>query len=151
MIDCLVFYASTPHPAFNFSPVKQLRTLYYIWMSVVQDNTDAQRRGIIAIHTFSDNLTTKRASAPQGDDRPTLVKHRNSSDYRQMRRKVLQLRNSLPIKVNAVHLCTDDPNTKLFFQILLPLFNMRTLTRVRIQYGKHSVWHLLVLCSPICV
>ena len=129
---------------------KQLRAWYYFLMAITKDNTQAQLRGFIAIHLFHTNLkiTDTKGTAPApttaqlgevGQPTPSLFqRYNNNNDYRQLRSKVLQLRNSLPIKVKAVHLCTDDPKSSLFFQMLLPFYNLRTLTRVRMEFGKNT-------------
>ena len=117
-------------------------------MAITRDNTQAQLRGFIAIHLFHTNLIIKNTSGTSpprthlgevGQPTPSLFQRYNeNNDYRQLRSKILQLRNILPIKVKAVHLCTDDPKSSLFFQMLLPFYNLRTLTRVRMEFGKEA-------------
>ena len=92
--------------------------MYYLILSVSQYNIEAQRQGLVAIMYDA------------GSSKPD-----NSS----VRRQVLQLRNSLPIKVASLHLCTDNRAVYSFLNLVLPMMNRRSLSRSRVHFGKPNL------------
>ena len=96
----------------------QLRTLYYIFMSISQDNDKLQRLGTVEISYHNDQSNKG-----------------HTTDFT-LSSKIAQIRNVLPIRAAAMHICTDDPAIRLLVKIVKPFFALPTLSRVRIHCGK---------------
>ena len=85
-------------------------------MTRFQNDVQAQRRGIVEIAFQFGKM---------------------SADHNPKRhRKVMRLRNCLPIKVNALHMCINDPAFRLLVKLIRPILTIKFLSRVRIHNGS---------------
>jgi hypothetical protein len=95
----------------------QLRAYYYNVMSNVEDDEEAQKRGIVACaYVMGEGLKLDL----------------------EIVRKTGKLRNTLPVRFNSAHFCYNDP---LMLPVLnLGMFLMGTHTRLRFRthYGTHE-------------
>ena len=93
--------------------------MYYIYMTLVQDDVEAQRKGIVEIFY---NV---------GNTNPIYLPHVTASQ---------RLHSALPVKVAANHACSDDPIVRTMFQICRPFFSLERLSRMRIHMGKFTAF-----------
>jgi hypothetical protein len=98
----------------------QLRAYYYTWVSNVEANDEAQKRGVIGCAYLVD-------AALQYD-----------ADNFQILRKIGNLRNALPVRFNSIHLCYNDPLLLPFFSFVMFLMGTSTRMRFRAHYGSNE-------------
>jgi hypothetical protein len=95
----------------------QLRALYYILMSYVEDDEEAQKRGVVG------------CSYGVGCD--------FKFDF-QIIRKQAKLRKALPARINSMHLCYNEPMMIPFVSLGMFLMGSHTCMRFRAHYGSHE-------------
>ena len=91
--------------------------MYYVFMSLVKGDERVQRNGIVGIGYF--------VAGEDGD-----------STFRLMQEKV-KLQNAIPVKIKAVHPCTDNPIIRLVVKVCRPFISPELMSRTRIHCGNH--------------
>ena len=104
---CFSFVASNPKP--------QLRIVYYMLMSVAEDE-DTQKRGIVG-------LLYNFGLFDEDFDSQTIIRS-------------VELRNALPIRFVAMHYCYNQPSFIDFFNYERFSFDRHTRLRCRAHQGK---------------
>jgi hypothetical protein len=95
----------------------QLRALYYFAMSNVEDDEEAQKRGVVGgAYCVGGGVNIN----------PQLV------------RKKANLRNALPIRTICAQVCYDDQLLYPFFSLAAFLMGTHTRMRFRAHYGSHE-------------
>ena len=111
--------------------VPQLRALYYMLMSVAEDE-DAQKKGLVGVvynFTFFDESFDTEAIASS-----------------------IKLRNALPVRFVAIHYCYNQPGFVEYFNHERYAFDRHTRLRCRAHQGKLNViltYHVLSTVSSI--
>ena len=92
--------------------------MYYVLMTIVDNNTTAQQKGLVEIVYHVEG---------------------NSTFNFQDKRRIVSLRESLPIRTAAIHACMDGPTSQLgriFFNMIRPFVNLQAFSRIRLHAGK---------------
>jgi hypothetical protein len=95
----------------------QLRAYYYMFMSNVEDDDEAQKRGVVGC-TYGVG----------GDLKLDL----------QIVRETIKLRNTLPVTLVSAHVCYNDLRMVPLFSLAMFLMEGHTRTRFRVHYGSHE-------------
>jgi hypothetical protein len=93
----------------------QLRVLYYMLMSSVEDDEEAQRRGNVGLVYCVDG----------GID----------FDMKNVRKKTL-LRSAVPVRFQSAHICYNDPMMLPFVSLAMIIMGSRNRMRFRAHYGS---------------
>ena len=110
-----------------------LRSIYYVLMTVSQNNIGVQQRGLVTVFY---GLKGQQDHEQQQEGNQ-LEGGGSSPSSLHIWKDVVQLRKSLPIKAAAIHFCHYHPTLHLFFQMAMPLMTKSMLARVRMHCGSH--------------
>jgi hypothetical protein len=93
----------------------QLRAGYYTMMSIIEDDEEAQKRGVVGCPYFVD---------------------RGFDIDLQVVRKSTKLRNALPVRFDSVHVCYNDPWVIPFLSFAMIIMGTHSRIRFRAHYGS---------------
>ena len=99
-------------------------------MSVAENDVQAQRLGIVELSFQVERVNSR-----------TL----------QLKGKLFKLRNCLPLKTAAMHVCTNEPAMRLAVRVLSPVVNLHSLVRITAHCGNLLETHYELLSYGIPV
>ena len=99
-------------------------------MSVAENDVQAQRLGIVELSFQIEKVNSR-----------TL----------QLKGKLFKLRNCLPLKTAAMHVCTNEPAMRLAVRVLSPVVNLHSLVRITAHCGNLLETHYELLSYGIPV